>query len=57
MVENAHARLASRPTAEQIARFSKLTPEQRFQWLVDTLALCHELATPEARARWRERRG
>jgi hypothetical protein len=57
MTERVRAQLASRPTAEQIARFSKLTAEQRFQWLVDTLALCHELATPEARARWRDHKG
>jgi hypothetical protein len=44
----------SRPTPDQIERFSKLTAEQRFQWLVDTLALCFELATPEARAAWRK---
>jgi len=42
------------PTPDQIARFSKLTAEERFRWLVDTLALCHELATPAARAQWRK---
>jgi hypothetical protein len=45
--------LASTPTPDQIERFAKLTYEQRFHWLVDTLALCHELATPETRASWR----
>jgi hypothetical protein len=46
--------LASRPTPDQIERFAKLTAEERFRWLVDTLALCYELATPEARAQWHE---
>ncbi len=32
----------------------KLSAEERFHWLVDTLALCYELATPEVRAQWRE---
>ena len=47
------APLASSPDADQLRRFALLTPEQRFQWLVDMLALCHDLATPEARASWR----
>ena len=46
--------LVSRPTPDQLARFAALTPEQRFHWLVDTLSLCYELATPDARAAWRE---
>jgi hypothetical protein len=54
MVERGATSLASRPTAEQIARFSKLTTEERFRWLVDTLAVCHELATPETRRQWRK---
>lgn len=57
MTERTRDALVTRPTADQIARFSKLTPEQRFQWLVDMLALCYELATPEARERWRKRVG
>lgn len=33
---------------------AKLTVEQRFQWLVDTLAPCRELATPALlRPTWR----
>ena len=46
--------LASRPTADQVERFRRLTPEQRLQWALDTLVLCYELATPEARAKWHE---
>jgi hypothetical protein len=46
MTDPARPDLVSRPTPDQIERFSKLTAEQRFQWLVDTLALCFELATP-----------
>ncbi len=45
---------ASVPTPDQIERFAKLTVEERFRWLVDTLALCHELATPETREQWRK---
>jgi hypothetical protein len=45
--------LSSRPTPDQIARFAKLTPEQRFHWLVELLAVCYELAPPEAHAAWR----
>ena len=45
--------LVSRPTPEQIAAFAKLSPEQRFNWLMDLLALCHELTPPELRERWR----
>jgi len=48
--------LAARPTAEQLERFSRLTVEERSRWLVDYLAVCHELAGPEARERWREHR-
>ncbi len=47
------AHLASEPDADQLRRFALLTPEERFHWLVDMLALCHELATPEARESWR----
>ena len=46
--------LASRPTPDQLERFRRLTPEQRLHWALDTLVLCHELATPEAKARWRK---
>ncbi len=53
MSEAALSALTSRPTADQIERFAKLTAEERFQWLVDTLSLCHELATEETRAAWR----
>jgi hypothetical protein len=53
MTERARPALASRPTDEQIARFAKLSAEERFRWLVDTMALCYELATPDARERWR----
>lgn len=52
MPEGVHAHLSSTPTADQIARFAQLTPEERFRWLVDVLALCYELATPEVRASW-----
>ncbi|HEY8924084.1 MAG TPA: hypothetical protein VIU64_06860, partial [Polyangia bacterium] len=54
--EDLPAHLASRPTADQIARFARLTPEERFHWLVDLLALCYELATPEARASWHQQK-
>jgi hypothetical protein len=54
MTELKRASLASRPTPEQMERFSKLSHEERFYWLVDTLALCHALSTPEVRRRWRE---
>lgn len=54
MTDRPRPELVSRPTQDQIERFSKLTVEQRFQWLVDTLALCFDLAPPEARAAWRE---
>jgi hypothetical protein len=54
MSERARGSRASRPTADQVARFRKLTPEQRLHWLLDTLVLCHELATPEAKAQWRK---
>lgn len=54
MTEKVTAPLVSKPDADQISRFSQLTPEQRFHWLTDLLALCHELATPEARESWRK---
>jgi hypothetical protein len=54
MTDPSRPELVSRPTPDQIERFSKLTAEQRFQWLVDTLALCFELSTPETRAAWRK---
>jgi len=54
MSESPRPTLVAQPTADQIERFSKLTVEQRFHWLVDTLALCFDLATPEARAQWRK---
>lgn len=54
MPENLRAHLSSTPTADQIARFGQLTPEERFRWLVDLLALCYELATPEVRVSWYE---
>jgi hypothetical protein len=59
MSDPPEASLETRPTAEQIERFSRLSPEERFHWLMDMLALCYELATPEARASWAEhkRRG
>jgi hypothetical protein len=37
-----------------VERFRRLTPEQRLHWALDTLVLCHELATPEAKAQWRK---
>jgi hypothetical protein len=52
MSDSQRPSLASRPTADQIARFAKLTPEQRFHWPVDTLALCYELSPPEVQAQW-----
>jgi len=54
MSEKLTAQLVSKPDADQIRRFAQLTPEQRFHWLVDMLALCHELATPEVRESWRK---
>ena len=57
MSDREHAPLVSAPTADQIERFARLTPEERFRWLVDLLALCHELATPEVRASWRAHKG
>jgi len=54
MADKVPAPLVSTPDADQIGRFAQLTPEQRFHWLVDMLALCHDLATPEARASWRK---
>lgn len=46
--------LVSHPTSEQLAAFAQLTEEQRFNWLMDMLALCYDLTPPELRARWRE---
>jgi len=54
MTDGARASLWSRPTDDQLARFARLTAEERFHWLVDMLALCHELATPEVRESWRK---
>ncbi len=54
MNEPQRTTLASRPTTEQIERFAKLSYEERFQWLVDTLALCYELSPSETQASWRE---
>lgn len=48
--------LSSRPTADQISRFRSLTIEQRFDWLMSTLALCHDMATPATREAWSERK-
>lgn len=45
--------LISRPTQEQIDAFKKLDAEQRFNWLMDMLALCYDLTPPELRERWR----
>lgn len=53
MTDERRPSLAVRPSPDQIARFALLTPEQRFYWLVDTIALCFDLATPEARQSWR----
>jgi len=52
MSERAQRSLVSRPTPDQLERFRRLTPEQRLQWALDTLVLCHELATPETKAQW-----
>jgi hypothetical protein len=49
--------LVSRPTKEQVEAFAKLTAEERFNWLMDLLALCFELTPPEIRDRWRQHRG
>ena len=57
MPESSRPAVANGPSADQIERFAKLTAEQRFHWLVDMLAVCYELATPEARALWRKRDG
>lgn len=57
MPETPRAALISVPTANQIERFAKLSVEERFQWLVDALSLCHELATEETRAAWRKHKG
>jgi hypothetical protein len=48
--------LSTRPTADQISRFRSLTTEERFDWLMNTLALCHDLATPATREAWSERK-
>jgi len=45
--------LVSRPTREQVENFARLSVEQRFNWLMDMLALCHDLTPPEVRERWR----
>ena len=45
--------LVSRPTRDQIDAFAKLTAEQRFNWLMDMLALCYDLTPPELREHWR----
>jgi hypothetical protein len=50
------AELVSAPTPEQRAAFARLSVEERFRWLTDLLALCHELTPPAVRERWRERR-
>jgi thiamine pyrophosphate-dependent acetolactate synthase large subunit-like protein len=44
---------ASYPTDDQIARFARLTAEERFLWLVGMQRMLWEAATPEARANWR----
>ena len=54
MSEKVTAHLASRPDADQLGRFAQLTVEERFHWLVDLLALCHELTPPEVRESWRK---
>ena len=45
--------LVSRPTREQLAAFAKLTAEERYNWLMDMLALCYDLTPPDLRDRWR----
>lgn len=52
--EDVTASLVSQPDADQMRRFAQLTAEERFHWLVDLIAVCHELATPEARESWRK---
>lgn len=54
MTEALRKPLVSRPTPDQIERFAQLTAEERFHWLVDTLALCFELSPPEVREQWRK---
>jgi hypothetical protein len=54
MTEPQRATLTSRPTSEQLERFSKLSYEERFHWLVDMLALCYELSSREAQDSWRK---
>lgn len=54
MTEKAAVPIASVPDPDQVRRFAQLTAEQRFHWLTDLLALCHELATPEVRESWRK---
>ena len=56
MTDGTRTSLASRPSTDQIARFAQLTPEERFHWLVDMLAICHELATADVRESWRKHR-
>ncbi len=45
--------LVSRPTREQVENFARLSVEQRFNWLMDMLALCHDLTPPDVREGWR----
>lgn len=53
MTDEELEKLTHAPSREQIERFQKLTPEQRYHWWTDMLLLLHELATPEVRAAWR----
>lgn len=55
MTDERRSDLPSVPTADQLERFAKLSVEQRFHWLVDMIALCHDLAPADVRAGWRER--
>ncbi len=41
------------PTADQVERFRRLSPAERYQWYVGVLRTTHGLATSEARERWR----
>ncbi|MBX3196674.1 MAG: hypothetical protein KF894_00855 [Labilithrix sp.] len=45
--------LTVRPTPDQLQRFRALTPAERYRWYVGVLTTTHQLATPEAKERWR----
>lgn len=57
MIDKKPARpLVASPTREQVARFAKLTMEQRYLWWSDMLLALWEMTPPESRAAWRRHR-